>query len=87
MATVEDDADLYVGMQRPDQSSDEIYKTFTVQVEMINANKGSTGFHNGVYNKHMLSLWDRDLVTNDSLVATRPSEKTALENRLQKEVM
>ena len=46
---------------------------------MINVNIGSAGFHNGVYNKHMLSLWDRDLVTNDSLVATRPSEKTALE--------
>ena len=66
-ATVEADADLYLGMQRPDQRTDEFYKTFTAQVDTIKANRGSPGFHNGVYNKHMLALWDRDLVTTDLL--------------------
>ena len=84
MATVEANADLYLGTQRPDQSTDEFYKTFTTQVDTINANGGSVGLHNGVYNKHMFALWDRDLVTSDSLAATIPAEKTALENCLQK---
>ena len=48
MATVEADADLYLGMQRPDQSTDDFYKTVPAQVETINANGGSAGFHNGV---------------------------------------
>ena len=87
MATVEDNADLYLGMQRPDQSTDKFYKTFTAQVDSINANRGSPGFHNGVYNKHMLALWDMDLVTANLLSAMRPTEETALENRLQKEAM
>ena len=54
---------------------------------MINVNIGSAGFHNGVYNKHMLSLWYRDLVTADLLAAMSPAEKSALDNRLQKEAM
>ena len=61
--------------------------TFTAQVDTINANGGSVGFHNGVYNKHTLSLWDRYLVISDLLVAMIPAEKLALENRLQKEAM
>ena len=85
MATVEADADLYLGTQRLDQSTDKFYKMFTAQVDTINANGGSAGFHNGVYNKHMLALWDRDLFTADSLAAMIPAEKTALEKRLQKE--
>ena len=52
---------------------------FTSQVDMINANGGSAGFNNGVYNKHMLDLWDSDLVTTDSFAAMIPSGKTALE--------
>ena len=48
MATVEADADLYIGTQRPDQSTDKFYKTFTTQVDTINTNGGSAGFHNGV---------------------------------------
>ena len=87
MATMEADTDLYLGTQRLDQSMNEFYKTFTSQVDTINANGGSVGFHNGVYNKHMLDLWDRDLVTANSLAAISPSEKTALENCLQKEAM
>ena len=35
----------------------------------------------------MLALWDRDLVIADLLTAMSPAEKTALENRLQKEAM
>ena len=35
---------------------DELYKTFTSQVDTINTNRGIAGFHNGVYNKHMLAL-------------------------------
>ena len=35
----------------------------------------------------MLVLWDRDLVTADSLAAMIPAEKLALENCLQKEAM
>ena len=57
------------------------------QVDMINANKGRAGFHNSVYNKHILALWARDLVTADSLAAMIPAEKLALENRFQKEAM
>ena len=38
MATVEADADLYLGTQWPDQSTDEFYKTFTAHVETINVN-------------------------------------------------
>ena len=87
MATMEADADLYLSMQRSDQNTDEFYKTFTAQVYTINANGGRAGFHNSVYNKHMLALWDRDLVTADSLAAMSPAEKKALENRLQKEAM
>ena len=87
MATMEADTDLYLGTQRPDQSTYEFYKTFTAQVETINANGGSAGFHNGVYNKHMLALWDGDLVSADSLAAMIPAEKTELENCLQKEAM
>ena len=75
MSTVEADTNLYLGTQRPDQSSDEFYKTFTAQVDTINRNGGSAGFHNGVYNKHMLALLDRDLVTADSLAAMIPTEK------------
>ena len=56
-------------------------------METINANGGSAGFNNGLYNKHMMALWDRDLVTADSLAAMSPAEKLALENCLQKEVM
>ena len=78
MATLEADTDLYLGMQRPDQSMDEFYKTFTAKLDTINANGGSEGLHSGVYNKHMLALWDRDLVTANSLAAMSPSEKTAL---------
>ena len=48
MATVEADADLYIGTQRPDQSTDKFYKRFTTQVDTINTNGGSAGFHNGV---------------------------------------
>ena len=48
MATVEADADLYLDTQRPDQSTDEFYKTFNAQVDTINTNRGSAGFHNGV---------------------------------------
>ena len=87
MATMDADADLYLSIQRPDQSKEEFYKTFTVQVETINANGGSAGFHNGVYNKHTMALWDRDLVTDASIAAMSPTKKLALENRLQKEVM
>ena len=35
----------------------------------------------------MLDLWDRDLVTADSLAEMILDEKTALENLLQKEAM
>ena len=56
MATVEADADLYLVTQRPYQSTYDFYKTFTAQVDTINANRGSAGFFNGVYNKHMLAL-------------------------------
>ena len=87
LATVEADADLYHGMQRPDQSTDKFYRTFTAQVDMINAKGGRAGFHNGMYNKHMLALWYRDLVTAKSLAEMSPAEKMALENRLQKEAM
>ena len=73
MATVETDADLYLGMQRPDQNTSKFYKTFTTQVDTINANGGCTGFHNGVYNKHMLELWYRDLVTADLLTVMSPA--------------
>ena len=66
---------------------DDFYKTFTAQVDTINTNGGSAGFHNDVYTKHMLSLWDRYLVTADSLAAMSPAEKLALENRFQKEAM
>ena len=48
MATVEADAGLYLGTQRPYQITDEFYKTFTAQVDTINANGGDAGFHNGV---------------------------------------
>ena len=72
-------------MQRPDQSTDDFYKTFTAQVDTIDANGGSAGFHISVYNKHMLDLWYKDLVTANSLAAMSPAEKSALENRLQKE--
>ena len=54
-------------------------------MDTFNANGWSAGFHNGVYNKHMLDLWYKDLVTADSLEAMSPAEKSALENRLQKE--
>ena len=87
IATVEADAYLCLGTQRPDQIMDDFNKTFTAQVETINANGGSTGFHNGVYNKHTMALWYRDLVTADLLAAMIPAEKLALENRLQKEAM
>ena len=40
---------------------DNFYKKFTAQVETINANGGSAGFNNGLYNKHMMALWDRSL--------------------------
>ena len=63
------------------------HKTFTAQVDTINTNEGSAGFHNGVYNKHMFALWDRDLVTANLLIVMSPTEKSALENRLQKEAM
>ena len=56
MANVEADADLYLGTQRLDQRTDKFYKTFTVQVDMIKANGGSAGFHNGVYNKRTFAL-------------------------------
>ena len=75
MATVEADAGLYLGTQRPDQSTDDFYKTFTAQVDTINANRVSTGFHNGVYKKHMLALWDRDFVTTNLLAEMSPAEK------------
>ena len=87
MATVEADTDLYLGMQRPDQRTDKFYKTFITEVDTINTNGGSSGFHNRVYNKHMLALWDRDLVTATSLAAMSPGEETALENRFLKETM
>ena len=87
MATMDADADLYLGIQRPYQSIDNLYETFTVQVDTINSNRFSPGFHNGVYNKHMMELWDRDLVTADSLAAMRSANKLALENCLQKEAM
>ena len=48
MATVEADADLYIGTQCPDQSTDNFYKTFTTQVDTINTNGEIAGFHNGV---------------------------------------
>ena len=73
METVEADVDLYLGMQRTYQSTYEFYKTFTAQVYTINANRGSPGFHNDVYNKHMLALWYRDLFTAASLAAMRPA--------------
>ena len=56
MATVEADADMYLGTQRPDQRTDEFYKTFTAQVDTTNVIRVSAGFHNGVYNKHMLAF-------------------------------
>ena len=87
MATVEADADLYLGTQRPDQITDDFYKTFTAQVDTINVNGGSAGFHNFVYNKRILALWDRDLFTANSLAVMSPAEKLALENRLQKKAM
>ena len=85
METMESNADLYLGTQHPDQSTDEFYKTFTAQVDTIKSNIGSTRSHNGLYNKHMVALWGRDLFTADSLAAMSPAEKTALEKRLQKE--
>ena len=84
MPNVEAGTDLYLGTQRPDHSTDEFYKTFTAQVDVINAKGEITGFHNFVYNKDMLALWDRDLVTVNSLAAMSPAEKMAIENRLQK---
>ena len=84
MANVEDDAGLYLSTQRPDHSTDEFYKTFTAQVDIINVKGESAGFHNCVYNKDMLALWDRDLVTVNSLAAMSPAEKMAIKNRLQK---
>ena len=87
IVAMEADADLYLGTQRPDQSTDKFYRTFTAQVETIDANGGSAGFHNGVYNKHMLDLWDKDLATSNLLAAMSPAEKSALDNRLQKEAM
>ena len=51
-------------------------------VDTINANRGRAGSHNGVYNRRMIALWDRDLVTADSLAAMIPAKKLALENRL-----
>ena len=87
MATVETGTYLYLVTQRPDQITDDFYKTFTVQVDTINSNRVSPGFHNGVYNKHMMELWDRDLVTADSLAAMRSADKLTLENCLQKEAM
>ena len=54
-------------------------------MDKINVNGGRAGFHNGEYKKHMLALWDRDLVTADLLAAMNPAEKMALGNCLQKE--
>ena len=85
MATVDTDADLCIDMQRPDQNRDDFYKTFTTQVDTVNANGGSAGFHKGVYNKHMMVLRDRYLVTANLLAAMIPANKLALENHLQKE--
>ena len=48
MVTVESDADLYLGMQRPDQGTDDFYKTFTAQVDMINVNGVNERLHNSV---------------------------------------
>ena len=73
MATMEADADLYLSMQRPDQSTEEFYKTFTVQVETINANGGSAELHKGVRNKHMMALTYTDLVTANLLAAMIPA--------------
>ena len=84
MATVEAGVDMYLSTQWSDQSTGKFCKIFTSQVYTINANRGSAGFHNGVYNKHMLALWDRYLVNADSLAAMSRAEKTALENHLQK---
>ena len=78
MATMDADADLYLGIQRPYQSIDNLYETFTVQVDTINANRGRAGSHNGVYNRRMIALWDRDLVTADSLTAMSPAGKLTL---------
>ena len=39
METVEADTDLYLGMQRPDQSTDDFYKMFTAQVDTIKASR------------------------------------------------
>ena len=86
-ATVLADADFYLDTQRPDQSTNNFYTTFTMQVYTINSNGGSSGLHNGVYNKQMIDLWDRDLVTANSLAAMRPAKKSALENCLNKEAM
>ena len=87
MATVEANEDLYLGMQRPDQSTDDFYKTFTAQVDTINLNRSNAGFHKCVYKKHMMSLRDSDLFTADSIAAMRPANKLALENRLQEEAI
>ena len=56
MSIVVTDADLYLGTHRPDQITNNFYKTFNAQMDKINANEGSAGLHNGVYNKHILSL-------------------------------
>ena len=45
MATVEANPDLCLGTQRTDQITDRFYKTFTAQVDTINENRGSAGFH------------------------------------------
>ena len=65
MLTVEADADLYLGTQRLDQSTEDFYKMFTAQFDTINANRGIAGFQKGVYNKHIIALRDRDFVTAD----------------------
>ena len=54
MATVEANTDLYLGTQRPDHSTDKFYKTFTAQLDTINASRWSARFQNSVYNKHIL---------------------------------
>ena len=40
-----------------------------------------------MYNKHIMALWYKDLVTSNLLTAMSPANKSALENRLQKEAM
>ena len=83
MATMEADTDFYLGTQRPDQITNDFYKTFTAQVDTINANEGSAGFHIRVYNKKMMALWDKELFTANSLAAMRSAKKLALENHFQ----